>query len=47
MSTTSNPHRGLRFPAEIINPAVWLYHRFSLSLPEVELIRVARGIMVS
>jgi putative transposase len=47
MSTTCNPYRGFRFPAEIINQAVWLYHSFSLSLREVELILAARGIMVS
>jgi hypothetical protein len=23
-------YKGFRFPAEIINYAVWLYHRFSL-----------------
>jgi hypothetical protein len=46
-STTSNPYRGFRFPAEIINQAVWLYHCFSLSLREVELILAARGIVVS
>jgi putative transposase len=27
-----------RFPAEIINHAVWLYHVFCLSLRDVELI---------
>jgi putative transposase len=47
MSTTSNPYRSFRFPAEIINQAVWLYHCFSLSLREVELILAARGIVVS
>src|SRR5918998_1000045 len=47
MSTTSNPYRGFRFPAEIINQAVWLYHCFSLSLREVELILAARGVVVS
>jgi putative transposase len=47
MSTTPNPYRGFRFPAEIINQAVWLYHCFSLSLREVELILAARGIQVS
>jgi putative transposase len=47
MSTTSNPYRGFRFPAEIINQAVWLYHCFSQSLREVELIPAARGIVVS
>jgi putative transposase len=47
MSTISTPYRGFRFPAEIINQAVWLYHCFSLSLREVELILAARGIVVS
>jgi putative transposase len=47
MSTNPNPYRGFRFPAEIINQAVWLYHCFSLSLREVELILAARGIQVS
>ncbi len=47
MSTTSKPYRGFRFPAEIIDQAVWLYHCFSLSLREVELILAARGVVVS
>lgn len=47
MSKTHNLYRGFRFPAEIINQAVWLYHCFSLSLREVELILAARGIQVS
>jgi putative transposase len=47
MSTTPNPYRGFRFPAEIINQVVWLYHCFSLSLREVELILAARGVVVS
>ena len=47
MSTTPNPYRGFRFPAAIINEAVWLYHCFSLSLREVELMLAARGIEVS
>nr|WP_175608893.1 IS6 family transposase [Microvirga ossetica] len=47
MTTTPNLYRGFRFPAEIINQAVWLYHCFSLSLREVELILAARGIRVS
>ena len=36
--TTPNPYRGFRFPAEIIEHAVWLYHCFSLSLRDVETI---------
>jgi len=47
MTTTPDPYRGFRFPAEIISHAVWLYHCFSLSLREVELILAQRGIVVS
>lgn len=36
-----------RFPAEIINHAVWLYHVFSLSLRDVELILAERGVIVT
>ena len=36
-----------RFPAEIISRAVWLYHVFSLSLRDVELILAERGIAIS
>jgi putative transposase len=36
-----------RFPAEIINQAVWLYFRFPLSLRHVDEILAARGIVVS
>ncbi len=45
--TSLNLHRGLRFPAEVIEHAVWLYHCFSLSLREVETILAAHGIVVS
>jgi transposase-like protein len=38
---------GFRFPAEIIQHAVWLYHCLSLSLRDVELILAERGIVVS
>ena len=38
---------GHRFPAEIISHAVWLYHVFSLSLRDVELILAERGIAVT
>jgi putative transposase len=33
-----------RFPAEVIRHAVWLYHLFSLSFRDVELILAERGI---
>ena len=36
-----------RFPAEIISHAVWLYHVFSLSLRDVELLLAERGIVVT
>ena len=38
---------GYRFPAEIISHAVWLYHCFSLSLRDVELILAERGVIVT
>ncbi|MBL1119693.1 IS6 family transposase [Streptomyces sp. 110] len=41
------PYKGLRFPAEVIAQAVWLYHRFPLSFREVEELLMARGITVS
>src|SRR3712207_5864865 len=47
MTTPPDPYRGFRFPAEIISHAVWLYHGFSLSLREAELILAQRGIVVS
>ena len=47
MTTASNPYRGFRYPAELIQQAVWLYHCFSLSLRDVELILAARGVVVS
>ena len=36
-----------RSPAEIISHAVWLYHVFSLSLRDVELILAERGVVVT
>ena len=48
MAHAPNPsYRGFRFPAEVIQHAVWLYHCFSLSLRDVETILAARGIVVS
>ncbi len=40
-------YRGIRYPIEIISHAVWLYHVFSLSLRDVELILAERGIVVT
>jgi putative transposase len=36
-----------RFPAEIIQHAVWLYHRFNLSHRDIEDLLAKRGIAVS
>ena len=47
MKSPPDPHYRHRFPAEIISHAVWLYHVFSLSLRDVELLLAERGIVVS
>ena len=47
MTISPNPYRGFRFPPAVIEHGVWLYHCFSLSLRDVELILAARGIVVS
>ena len=47
MKLPPDPHYRHRFPAEIIRHAVWLYHVFSLSLRDVELILAERGLIVS
>src|SRR3984957_1736110 len=47
MQSPPDPCYCHRFPAEIISHAVWLYHVFSLSLRDVELLLAERGIVVS
>ena len=47
MKTLPDPHHRHRFPAELISHAVWLYHAFSLSFRNVELILAERGVVVS
>ena len=47
MTPEPDAHPGCRFPAEVIRHAVWLYHLFSLSLRDVELILAERGITVA
>jgi putative transposase len=42
-----DPHYRHRFPAEIISHAVWLYHVFSLSLCDAELILAERGVLLT
>jgi len=46
MKPPPDPHYRHRFPAEIISHAVWLYHVFSLSLRDVELMLAERGVGV-
>ncbi|WP_094275548.1 IS6 family transposase [Rhodococcus sp. OK302] len=43
----SSTYKGYRFPREIISHCVWLYHRFTLSLCEIELLMAGRGVEVS
>ena len=40
-------YKGHRFPPEIIQYAVWLYHRFSLSHRDIEDLLAERGITVT
>ena len=46
MRQPRNPHHRHRFPAELISHAVWLYHIFSLSFRDVELLLAERGVTV-
>ena len=47
MDTSTPSYRGYRYPPEIISHAVWLYHRFGLSLRDVEDLLAERGITVT
>jgi putative transposase len=47
MKPPSDPPYRHRFPAKIISHAVWLYHVFSLSFRDVELMLAERGVIVS
>jgi transposase-like protein len=40
-------YKGYRYPIEVIGHAVWLYHRFALSLRDVEELMVARGVVLT
>ena len=44
---TKISYSGYRFPREIIQQAIWLYIRFTLSFRDVEDLLAERGIMVS
>lgn len=47
MNTVTHSYHRHRFPPEIISHAVWLYHRFGLSLRDVEDLPAERGVIVS
>ena len=47
MSKRSSLYKRHRFPPEIIQHVVWLYHRFNLSSRDIEDIMAERGIGVS
>ncbi len=47
MTTAPNPYRGFRFPAEVIEHAVWRYHCFSLSLRDHKTILAPRVVAIS
>ena len=47
MTADPSTYPGHRFPAAIISYAVWLYHVFSLSLRDVELMLAERGVTVT
>ena len=43
MKSGPDPHHRHRFPAESISHAGWLYHTFSLSFRDIELLLARRG----
>jgi putative transposase len=47
VDVTSSLYKGHRYPVEIISHCVWLYHRFPLSLREIEEMMMARGVLVT
>lgn len=48
MTTSSpNPYKGYRFPAEINSHCVWLYYTFPLSYRDIEKMMLYRGIEVT
>ena len=47
MAESIEKYKGYRYPIEIIRYAIWLYHRFTVSLRDVEEMLMCRGITVS
>jgi putative transposase len=47
MKSRSSLYKRHRFPSEIIQYVVWLYHRFNLSSRDIEDLMAERGIAIS
>ncbi len=47
MKTRASLYKRHRFPPEIIQHVVWLYHRFNLSNRDIEDLMAERGIAIS
>ena len=45
--SVTTKYKNLRFPAEIIRHAVWLYFRFCVSFRDVEELLLERGVVVT
>ncbi len=44
---TAAGYKGYRYPIEVMSYAVWLYHRFALSLRDIGELMLARGVIVT
>jgi putative transposase len=47
MKRSKSPNHGFRFPAAVIGCAVRWYHRFNLSLRDIEELLLERGVSVT
>ena len=47
MTRSASLYKRHRFPPQIIQHAVWLYHRFNLSVRDIEDLLAERGILVT
>jgi putative transposase len=47
MDKRKSMYKRHRFPPEIIQYTVWLYHRFNLSARDIEDLMAERGIVIS